>query len=49
MYAHYFKAGSKHFLIISETNRPIGTKLEFASKKEVKDYAKENNLHAWNF
>ncbi len=49
MYAHYFKSGSRHELVISETNRPIGKTLILGSKKEVKQYVKDNNLKPWNF
>jgi hypothetical protein len=49
MYAHYFKAGKRHELVISDTNRPIGKTITVASKKDAKQYAKDNNLTPWNF
>ena len=49
MFAHYFKQGKQAWIIISETNRPIGTKIFVSGKPEAKKIAKENNAKAWNF
>lgn len=49
MYAHYFKSGKAHQLIISEDTRPTGKTINVESKKAAKAYVKENNLTAWNF
>jgi hypothetical protein len=49
MYAHYFKKGKDHYMVISETNVPCGRTIKLGCKQVVKKYAKENNLKAWNF
>lgn len=49
MFAHYFKKGKSHVLIISETNQPIGKSYIFPGKNEMKKFCKEQGLKPWNF
>ena len=48
-YAHYFKAGKKHELIISTGYSPTGETLQVSGKKEAKQLAKKLNAQPWNF
>ena len=48
-YAHYFKTSKHHQLVVSESTKPVGEVINFASKKEMQGYVKDNNLKAWNF
>ena len=49
MYAHYFKSGKAHSLVISAGPRPIGQTIAIENKAAARVYAKANNLTAWNF
>jgi len=49
MYAHYYKSGKKHVLVISNNIAPVGDRLIFNSKKEVNAEVKNRNLKPWNF
>jgi len=49
MYAHYFKSGPNHFLIISKDTRPTGERIVCTSKADVKAEAKARNLTPWNY
>ena len=49
MYAHYFKLGSKHTMVISSTTRPVGTTTTHDSKKAAIAYVKSLNAQAWNY
>jgi len=47
--AHYVKHGARHFLIISDTMRPVGPQVELTGKREAKAQAKVHNATPWNF
>lgn len=49
MTAHYFKSGKNHILIISSDSKPVGTRYELSSKREVRNLAKELNATPHNF
>jgi len=49
MYAHYFKSGKNHILIVSSSTAPKGEQLILSSKSQVKKEAKARNLKPWNF
>ena len=50
MYAHYFKFGSKHQVLITPTCQPInGDMFTVSGKKEAREIAKINNATPWNF
>ena len=48
-YAHYFKSGKNHQLVISSSPRPVGDTHVLTSKKEVKELAKQLNATPYNF
>jgi hypothetical protein len=49
MYAHYFKAGKKHQIVLSQGVRPVGTTTTHDSKKAAIAYAKSLKAEAWNY
>jgi hypothetical protein len=49
MYAHYFKFGKKHQLIISDSPRPVGTTHTVENKKAARHLAKKLNATPYNF
>jgi hypothetical protein len=49
MYAHYFKYGKKHQLIISDSTRPVGTTHTIENKKAARHLAKKLNATPYNF
>ena len=49
MYAHYFKTGSIHFVIISPDMSPSGIQVRCAGKKEARAIAKAYHATCWNF
>jgi hypothetical protein len=49
MFCHYFSSKKSTYIIISETNRPIGKKMVVSGKIEAKKLAKALNLKQWNF
>lgn len=48
-YAHYFKSGVNHFVVISDSVRPNGVTIVCTSKKDALEEAKHNNAVPWNF
>lgn len=49
MYAHYFASKTRKYIVISETNRPVGKEIDVASKPDAKKLSKKMNLKPWNF
>ena len=49
MYAHYFRTGKEHHLIISKSIKPIGATYILPSMKRVRAKAKELNAKPYNF
>ena len=49
MFAHYFASKKTKFVIISETNRPVGERIPVSGLKEARQIAKEHNAQPWNF
>lgn len=49
MFAHYVATKNEKFVIIAETNRPIGQKIVVAGKVEARKVALQNNAKPWNF
>ena len=50
-YAHYFKSGKTHELMITDTPRvnPFSKKIVVSGKREARQYAKEHNAKPYNF
>jgi len=48
-YAHYFKSGKNHFVIISATMQPNGQRIVCTSKADARIEAKNHNATPWNF
>lgn len=49
MYAHYFASKTRKYIVISETNRPVGKEIDVVSKHDAKKLSKKMNLKPWNF
>ena len=49
MYTHYFKAGKKHQIVLSQGVRPVGTTTTHDSKRAAIAYAKSLKAEAWNY
>lgn len=48
-YAHIFKKGKKHVLILSEGFRPVGAEIEFETKQAAKAHAQAVGAKPWNY
>ena len=50
MYAHYFKQGKKHILVITESPSEVyGTTHTVTGKREARKLAASLNAQPWNF
>jgi len=47
--AHYFASKKRKYVVISETNRPIGKEIEVSGKKDALKVSTEHNAKPWNF
>ena len=48
-YAHYFKSGKQHQLVISSDARPVGDTHSVSSKKDAKSLAKKLGATPYNY
>lgn len=48
-YAHYFKSGKQHTVVISDSPRPVGTTYTVENKRAARQLAAELCAKRWNY